>query len=270
MQRLLTAAVLAPLVWWVTKRGPDLAFAATIVAVVALASNEAYRMLEARGMRPLRRTGLALCVLVTASFAGPLARLEPATALGLAVALVFVASMARRADPPAMFDATAATLLPLVLVAFPMGFLEALRLVDRETGPDLVLLLLLCVMLGDTAAYYAGRAFGRHRMSPAISPKKTWEGAAGALAGSLAAAALAHFWFFQRLTVAHAVALAAILCVVGILGDLAESMLKRASGVKDSSSLLPGHGGLLDRIDSLLFAGPVLYGYWRLFLEGRL
>ena len=270
MQRLLTAAVLAPLAWWLTKRGPDLAFAATIVGCVLLASHETYRMLEARGMRPLRRTGLLLGALVTASFAGPLAALEPATALGLAVAAAFVAAMAFRPDPPAMFDTALATILPLVLVAFPMGFLPALRRIDRETGPDLVLLLLLCVMLGDTAAYYTGRAFGRHRMSPSISPKKTWEGAAGALAGSLLAAALAHFWFFQRLTLPHAVALAVLLGVVGILGDLAESMIKRASGVKDSSSLLPGHGGLLDRIDSLLFAGPVLYGCWRLFLEGRL
>lgn len=270
MQRLITAAVLAPLVWWVTKRGPDVAFDATIVAVVALASNEAYRMLETRGMRPLRWTGLALGALVAASFGGPLSQLEPATALGLAVAAIFVLSMARRPDPPAMMDAALSTLLPLALVAFPMGFLPALRLLDRETGPDLVLLLLLCVMLGDTGAYYMGRAFGRHRLAPSISPKKTWEGAMGALLGSLVAAALAHFWFFQSLTIPHAIVLAALLCVVGILGDLTESMLKRASGVKDSSSLLPGHGGLFDRIDSLLFAGPVLYGYWRFFLENRL
>jgi phosphatidate cytidylyltransferase len=270
MQRLLTAAVLAPLVWWLTKRGPDLAFGATIVTCAALASHEAYRMLEARGMRPLRLLGLALGAAVAASFAGPFSGLEPATVLGLAVSVSFVAAMARRPDPPSMLDAAVATTLPVVLIAFPLGFLAALRRIDPETGPDLVLLLLLCVMLGDTAAYYTGRAFGRHRMSPAISPKKTWEGAAGALLGSLGAAALAHYWFFQRLPVPDAVALAGILCVVGILGDLTESMVKRASGVKDSSSLLPGHGGVFDRIDSLLFAGPVLYGYWRLFLEGRL
>lgn len=270
MLRLLTAAVLAPLVWWLTKRGPDLAFAAAIVTCVVIASHEAYRMLEARGMRPLRVLGIVLGAAVAASFAGPIAELEPATVLGVAVSLSFVAAMAWRPDPPAMLDGAVATILPIVLIAFPMGFLEALRLVDRETGPDLVLLLLLCVMLGDTAAYYTGRAFGRHRMAPAISPKKTWEGAAGALAGSLLAAALAHGWFFQRLTIPHAVVLAVLLCVVGILGDLAESMMKRASGVKDSSSLLPGHGGLFDRIDSLLFAGPILYGYWRVFLEGRL
>ncbi|HEX6851499.1 MAG TPA: phosphatidate cytidylyltransferase [Candidatus Polarisedimenticolaceae bacterium] len=270
MQRLLTAAVLAPLAWWLTKRGPDLAFAAAIVACVVLASREAYAMLEARGMRPLRGLGLALGAAVAASFAGPATELEPATALGLAVAATFVAAMAIRPEPQAMLDAALATILPIVLIAFPMGFLAALRLIDREMGPDLVLLLLLCVMLGDTAAYYTGRAFGKHRMAPSISPKKTWEGAAGALFGSLVAAALAHTWFFQRLTIVHAVALAVILCVVGVLGDLAESMLKRASGVKDASSLLPGHGGLFDRIDSLLFAGPALYGYWRIFLEGRL
>jgi phosphatidate cytidylyltransferase len=105
-------------------------------------------------------------------------------------------------------------------------------------------------------------------MAPVVSPKKTWEGAAGGVLGSVAGALVAHAWFFNRLPVGHAVALGVLLCGAGILGDLAESMLKRAAGVKDSSALLPGHGGVLDRVDSLLVAAPVLYYYWGVFLAG--
>jgi phosphatidate cytidylyltransferase len=127
---------------------------------------------------------------------------------------------------------------------------------------------MLCVTLSDTGAYYAGSAFGSHRMAPVISPKKSWEGVAGGVIGSLIGALLGHFWFFQRLPLAHALALGVVLCAAGILGDLGESMLKRTAGVKDSSALLPGHGGVLDRVDSLLVAAPVLYYYWMVFLAG--
>ena len=106
-------------------------------------------------------------------------------------------------------------------------------------------------------------------MSPrarAISPNKSWEGAIGGLAGSLLGALLGHFWFFQELPLHHAIILGLLLGCAAILGDLVESMVKRAARMKDSSSLIPGHGGVLDRIDSLLLASPVLYYYYRVFL----
>lgn len=267
MLRLLTAAVLGPLVWWAVKRAPYAVFAVLVLVVASLALDEAFRMFRARGAKPLRVAGLLVGALVIVAFYGVGPVGSPAAAFAVGSALVIVAAMALRSDPPEMLDASVATLFPLVLVSLPLGIIVALRGLPGDDGPDLILFLLLAVFLGDTGAYYLGRAIGRRKLAPMLSPKKTWEGAAGAVAGSLAAAALAHFWFFRRLPASHAALLAVLLCVAGILGDLAESMFKRATGVKDSSTALPGHGGFLDRIDSLLFAAPVLYYYWRLVLE---
>jgi phosphatidate cytidylyltransferase len=127
----------------------------------------------------------------------------------------------------------------------------------QRLDPWLVLLLLAVVWLGDTAAYYAGRRFGRHRLAPRVSPKKSWEGVAASLATALAAAAA---WGALRLGEATPalLALGAAANVAGQVGDLVESMLKRGAGVKDSGTVLPGHGGVLDRVDALLFAAPVL------------
>jgi phosphatidate cytidylyltransferase len=176
--------------------------------------------------------------------------------------------MARRGSPEAMLDATMTTYFPVLFVGLPFAFVVGLRVIPNENGPDLLLLAMLCVTLSDTGAYYVGSAFGRHRLAPVLSPKKSWEGAAGGVLGSVTGALIGHFWFFHRLPLGHAVTLGLVLCAAGILGDLAESMLKRTAGVKDSSALLPGHGGVLDRVDSLLVAAPVLYYYWTVFLSG--
>jgi phosphatidate cytidylyltransferase len=129
---------------------------------------------------------------------------------------------------------------------------------------------MLCVTLSDTGAYYVGSKLGSHKMAPVISPRRAGRGRSGGILGSVIAALVAHAWFFQRLSIAHALVIGVLLCVAGIVGDLAESVLKRAAGVKDSSALLPGHGGVLDRVDSLLVAAPVLYYYWWVFLAGSI
>jgi phosphatidate cytidylyltransferase len=131
----------------------------------------------------------------------------------------------------------------------------------EKLGLQWILILLSVIWVGDSAAFFIGKAFGRTQFSPEISPRKTNEGAiAGLAAGAAAAAALQHF-FFNELPLRQVVFGALILGMAGQLGDLAESLLKRAAGSKDSSGLIPGHGGILDRIDSLLFAIPVLYVY---------
>jgi phosphatidate cytidylyltransferase len=110
----------------------------------------------------------------------------------------------------------------------------------------------------------SGRTLGRHKLAPNISPGKTWEGAIGGMLASLLMAALAHFWFFPELSLKVALPLAAVMNVLGVMGDLTESALKRGAGAKDAAHILPGHGGLLDRLDSLLFNAPVIY-YFGLF-----
>ena len=270
MQRLITAAVLGGLFWFVLKKLSPGWFVAMAAIAIGVGAWELYRMLQARGSRPFLALGTIACIAIPIAFSGFVPWLDPVQPLIAVAVVATLAAMARRANPEEMFDATSSTIFPVLIVGLPLGYAAALRVIPGEIGPDLVLLMMVCVTFGDAAAYYTGRAFGKHRMAPMISPKKSWEGAAGAFGGSFIGALVAHFWFFQRLTLGHAAAVSVVVCIAGMLGDLAESMMKRATGVKDSSAILPGHGGILDRLDALLFSAPVLYYYWRVVLEGSI
>ncbi|HLZ50507.1 MAG TPA: phosphatidate cytidylyltransferase [Candidatus Acidoferrum sp.] len=147
----------------------------------------------------------------------------------------------------------------LLLVAFPLTF--AIRLHGRGSeGPKFLLFALVITWAGDTAAYFAGRALGKRPLAPVLSPKKTWEGTIASLLGALLVAVLFSRWMF--VPAAHLLAMAAVGNVAGQAGDLLESAYKRSAGVKDSGALLPGHGGVLDRIDALILAIPVVWYYW--------
>ena len=137
----------------------------------------------------------------------------------------------------------------------------------RAASPHWLMYALLVSWSGDIGAYYVGRSFGRHRLAPRISPKKSWEGAVASVASALLLAG-AYLAWFAGVPVARALALTAVANVAGQLGDLAESAIKRGAGVKDSGALLPGHGGFLDRVDSTLFTLPVVYAYVRLTAAG--
>ena len=185
-------------------------------------------------------SALALLLLAWTGFRGPLDRVLPDTALGL---------------------------FGLVYIAYPLSLLPMLW--NRDDGKPLLLFLMVCVWAGDIAALYVGRAFGRHKLSH-LSPNKTWEGSLASVAGSvlagLAVVAAGEFLSARGNTVLHilepvwqSVVLAVIINLAAQLGDLLESAIKRGAGVKDSGTLLPGHGGILDRIDALLLAAPVLW-----------
>jgi len=149
-----------------------------------------------------------------------------------------------------------AAIFPVLYLGLPIGALIAVR---EMRGPQGVFLLMLTVMVSDTAQYYTGRLFGRRPLAPAISPKKTIEGAIGGFVfGTLLLVVVGHWWLEDVPLLVRAV-LGAVIVALGIAGDLFESMLKRSAGVKDSSALIPGHGGVLDRIDALLFAAPIYY-----------
>jgi phosphatidate cytidylyltransferase len=149
-----------------------------------------------------------------------------------------------------------ASLFPALYLGLPVGAMVAIR---ETRGRDALFLLMLTVFASDTAQYYSGRAFGRRPLAPAISPKKTVEGAVGGFVfGAVVCAVIGAVWL-PVVPVALRAAIGVMIVALGIAGDLFESMLKRSAGVKDSSSLIPGHGGILDRIDALLFAAPVYY-----------
>jgi len=163
-------------------------------------------------------------------------------------------------DPfPARVDRVSKQLLGFLYISFLLGHFILIH--KFPSGPLWILFTLVAVYFGDTAAFYTGRAWGRKKMAPAISPGKTVEGGLGAVGGSIAGSLLFKGLFFSQIPFLHALVLGLGIGVLGQLGDLWESVLKRSAQVKDSGTLIPGHGGLLDRIDSVLFTGPFVYYY---------
>jgi len=155
----------------------------------------------------------------------------------------------------------AATVTGIVYAGYLTTYLAKLKLIDPRHGGDTVLIVLIVAWVADTGAYFAGRFLGKAKLYPAVSPKKTWAGAWGGLAGSIIGAAALKLISAHWLTWADVLLIAIPGGILGQLGDLAESLIKRSVGVKDSGALLPGHGGLLDRIDAVLFIAPYTYGY---------
>jgi phosphatidate cytidylyltransferase len=270
LARLLTAFALLALFVATLLRGPLLAFFALMALAGGIAVWEAYALLERRGARPFKVLGTVASLATMAAFLLLHAGSHlwgPGCVVVLTTIAALVAAIALREDPAAMLEAATATLFPYLSVGLTLSYMVGLRAIDDRTGRDLALMLLLCLAASDSAALYVGRSLGRHPLAPRLSPKKSWEGAIAGLAASVFAAFVALWTFYTRLTPVHCVAVGLLLGMAGILGDLAESMIKRAAGAKDSSAILPGHGGVLDRADSLLFTAPVLYYYYFLFLE---
>lgn len=156
----------------------------------------------------------------------------------------------------------------LAFIYIPFLLMHLLLLRQTPFGIQWLLVIMLIVMTNDSAAYYSGSAFGKHRLYPLVSPKKSIEGALGGLVGSLCGTLLAKFTFFPQLTFTDVAVTALVIGMVGQAGDLFESLLKRSFNVKDSGSIIPGHGGVLDRLDSILFAAPITYYYVLFFFRG--
>ncbi|MBC7797148.1 MAG: phosphatidate cytidylyltransferase [Pyrinomonadaceae bacterium] len=197
--------------------------------------------------------------------------------LSLTVALFVIAVLisqmfryAKISDFKGLLTSCGVTILGVLYVVYLGGFLISMR-VGFENQPGLstklLLFFFLVLMMGDVFALYTGKTVGKHKLAPKISPGKTWEGCAGGFIASLTFATIASFTFFPELKWQIALPLAAAMNVLGVLGDLAESAMKRGANAKDAARLLPGHGGLLDRLDSLLFNAPLLYYFARFYFS---
>jgi len=264
--RIASGLVLFPIAVWLTWLG-GLPFAALAGAAAAVGAAELIGMFGALGVAEIFGILVAAATPVAAQLVdGP--QLWPAwgsAALAGAVVLLLSAFLFRREPletiPPRIATVTFSWLYIGLLISTLVGLRR------EEHGASWVVLAFVVTWANDTFAYFAGRAFGRHRMLERISPKKTWEGFGGGAVGSIVGA-LACRWILPGLdvlTIPAAVVLGAGGAVLGPLGDFCESMVKRAAGVKDSGKLIPGHGGLLDRIDALLFVAPWIYvwaAYW--------
>jgi phosphatidate cytidylyltransferase len=266
MKRILTAVVLIPVVLCLVFKAPYWLFVLIAAAIAALAGWEFMTLARRTGSHPPR---IAVVVALAALFAGAFEYPDRiALLLGiLSIALLVYCTFTRSPDR-VLADATAAVFC-LFYVGATLLALPALR--EESNGPSVLLFLFCVVWAGDIAALYFGRYFGRRKMAPAISPHKTWAGAVGSMFASVAIACALLYAAYLLETrwnsvilsypdeIGYWLVLAVIVNIAAQVGDLAESALKRSAGVKDSGTLLPGHGGMLDRIDALLIAAPVLW-----------
>jgi len=259
MKRLLTAAVGVPLALLAIFNLPGWAFFLVCAALMTGAAWEFARL--ARPAAP-RAPWNALPVLVPVAAAGLAWGLTPGVAVDGFWALGFGAGTAiglgslvllTRTPVPEAFAAVGGLGFGIPYFAVPVAALYRLQ----QHDPWVLFLLLAIVWLGDTAAFYFGTRFGRHRLAPVVSPKKSWEGAIAGLLVSIASVVVWSLWRLQTLD-GMLLLIGSLTALASQLGDLVESLLKRAAGVKDSGALLPGHGGLWDRMDAMLFAAPVL------------
>jgi phosphatidate cytidylyltransferase len=295
LKRVLTAVVLIPIVLVLVLRAP-VPVVAFITAVVALlAIHELLKLSQAYGIHPFRWptyifVGLFF-VLIAIPSATPLLSTSGFTYIALSASVLapflFLSIGMLRSELPTAFPAALVSSFAFAYIAIPLACLVQLR--EQWQGAFYLLFLLLVVWAGDIFAYFIGKSIGRHRMSPRISPHKTWEGAVASVAASIAVGLLMFHYavpissallrahlinlqdgvFNNQPTLIPIIALSVALNIAAQLGDLVESLIKRGANVKDSGAILPGHGGMFDRIDALLFAAPVLWCYaaWRVLMQ---
>lgn len=286
--------VLIPIVLLLVLRAPVPVVAAVVAAVALLTMHEFLKLVESYRVQPIRIPAYVAIVLffvplmMNAGHGYPLLSTEifgiAAAFAATIVTFIFLTIAMRREDLATGYPAAAASAFGFAYIALPLAMLVQLR--QQWAGAFLILYLLVVVWAGDIFAYFVGKSIGRHLMAPRISPKKTWEGAAASVIASLALGGSLFYYatdvstkFLQwglmqrrdgmfgleRPALLPILVLTVVLNIAAQLGDLVESLIKRGAGVKDSGTILPGHGGMLDRIDALLFAAPVLWIWaaWR-------
>jgi len=295
IKRIATAVVLIPIVLLLVLRAPLYVLSIVAAAVALLAIAEFLKLVTHYAVEPMPLATYIFVVLffifVTFASSGRTPLVETTAMLyGIVVtaalaSFVFMTEGMRRTNLKTAYPAAAASTFAFGYIAIPMALLVAMR--QQPAGAIWTIFTLLAVWSGDIFAYFVGKAMGRHRMSPEISPKKTWEGAIASIVASIIIGTL---WIHSAPGISSnllrigliarrdgmfgleqpqlwpIILLSAVVNIAAQLGDLVESLIKRGAGVKDSGSILPGHGGMLDRIDAMLFAVPVVwaYGAWRL------
>lgn len=275
MQRIITAVIVLPfliasfLISWLQPL-----FVAMAAAALVLGLYEFYVLARKKDIKPDIVAGFlgGAAIFTIFYFASPFPgteRLDVLTILLVILLLVagtLITATLRGAPYDKMISSTSATILGVLYVVLLGSHLVAVRTgFPHALAADLLSFFFLILMGADIGAYYVGRAIGKHKLAPTISPGKTWEGVAGGVLAALILAAVSHYWFFPELPLRFALPLAAVMVALGILGDLTESALKRGAGAKDAAKILPGHGGILDRLDSLLFNAPLLYYFARVY-----
>jgi phosphatidate cytidylyltransferase len=268
-KRVVVAVVAAPLILWACWRG-GIYFLTFIAAIIVLGLWEFYALAGKKAAQPNRGLGIVAGLGLAAQiyFRGSS---ELWLTIGIFAVLLILVELFRNKGS-ALLNA-GATLLGLIYVAGCWSFLLLIRELPREyaqisyaSAGTWLVMMIATVWVCDTAAYHVGLTFGRHKLFERVSPKKTWEGAVGGLVFGVLMAAVSHYWFVRELRLVDCLVIGALVGTIGQMSDLAESLFKRDAGVKDSSTLIPGHGGVLDRFDSEMLLAPLVYFYLLLAL----
>lgn len=259
MKRIISGIILAAVLITAIYYGTPLIYALLAAALVLVGCNEFFGMLDKAGIKGFASSAYVWSLLLILCF-----YLDDYYLLWAVACFtgLFAAWFFSGRDIKDALVQIACTLLGVVYVGGGLGFM--LLVVCQEGGRFMLLFIFSVIWFGDIAAYYVGKNLGTHLLAPKVSPGKTIEGAVGGIAGSLAGGLAAWAWFYNEISLTHSLIVIVICGIIGQFGDLAESILKRSAGVKDSGTLIPGHGGLLDRIDSLMFAAPAFYLYLKL------
>lgn len=254
-KRVYSALLFVPAFYLSVRYLPPAGFAGLVWIAGLLALYEFLRLFTKAHRSFLVVGGLSLsCLLAAALWSWPMPDI-----VFLVVLLALILPLIVRQDLSHSVTDSAVLLLGALYLGLALGYMVRLR--SMPQGDMLIFFLFLVTWAGDTGAYYAGTLFGRHKLAPRISPKKSVEGLVGGLALAVLVAVAAKLWFLGSLTAMDCLMLGVALTAAGLAGDLAESALKRSAGAKDSGGLIPGHGGMLDRLDSLLFTAPAFYYY---------
>lgn len=269
IRRILTSLVGIPLLIYLCLFAGDAVFVAAVTLAMLLGLNEYYGLATAKGAEPISWLGYLMGVATLLAFHFRISSLF--LAAPLMVAIVLTAMLFSRRDTKLAFESTAYTIFGPAYVAGLMGYLIAIRMLSNgvSRGTHLVMLLFVIIWADDIFAYLVGKKFGKHPLASKASPKKTVEGGIAGFVFSIVTAIVYSHFYLGDMPMIHAGILGALIGAVGQIGDLCESQLKRSADVKDSGAILPGHGGLLDRIDSLLFGAPALYYYCYYVLNFR-
>lgn len=268
MARVLTAIIFLPILFSALWLGAPIWFVAIASAGILLGLYEYYRLAKQDGL--IR--GLIAAAAMLAAFYFQQHALLSAIIAALVIVELLVQLFVHGGDDDftEMLHRVSVGVFGVLYVGLLGGYIVAIRVIESPIPylpAKLLTLFFLIVFGGDTGAYYTGRSIGRRKLAPKVSPGKTIEGLFGGLAGNIVAVLLAHYWFFPELPLLYGIPLALVMGLLGVVGDLCESMLKRGAKAKDAGKLIPGHGGLLDRLDSMLFNAPVLFYFYIVFLK---
>lgn len=268
MARVLSAIVFLPILFSALWLGAPLWFVAIAAAGILLGLYEYFALAKQGGQ--IQGIIAAVAILTAFYFGRHELIVAVIAALVILELLVQLFSHKDSEDFSQVVPSAAIKTFGVLYVAVLGGYIIALAVIEHpipKLSAKLLTLFFIVVFAGDTGAYYTGRSLGRHKLAPRVSPGKTIEGLVGGLAGNIIAALIAHVTFFPELRVVQAVPLAIVMGLLGVVGDLCESMLKRGAKAKDAGHIIPGHGGLLDRLDSMLFNAPLLYYFYAVFLK---